>query len=117
VTESADGPTWIECGVTEADLASLRATNAGIGRLIERISHNDRPAAIDALFHLKNEICHQGMAISATTPRERVEWEVAVDRIFVESRSQFEALRGDSEAVISQFADELAARSDRCGPI
>jgi hypothetical protein len=160
MTDSADGPRRIECGVTEADLASLRAANAGVGRLVERICHNDRSAAIDALFHLKNEICHQGMAISATTPialpflisllscralpvrvelfqlvrqvaqastawrraagdagsayadnyREKVEWEVAVDRIFVESRSQFEALRHDSEAVISQFAEELAAR-------
>jgi hypothetical protein len=42
--------------------------------------------------------------------REKVEWEVAVDGVFVESRSQFEALRHDSEAVISQFADELAER-------
>ena len=160
MTESPDGPTWVECGVTEADLASLRATNPGAGTLVERICHNDRSAAIDALFHQKNEICHQGMAISAATPivlpflitllscnalpvrvelfqlvrqiaqastawrraagdagsvyaenyREKVEWEIAVDRIFVESRSQFEVLRHDSDAVISQFADELAAR-------
>jgi hypothetical protein len=68
MTESTDGPTWIECGVTEADLAGLRATNAGVGRLVERICHDDRSVAIDALFHLKDEICHQGMAISAATP-------------------------------------------------
>lgn len=160
MAESTDGPTWVECGVTEADLASLRAASPGAGRLVERICHSDRPGAIDALFHLKNEICHQGVAISAITPivlpfliallscrtlpvrvelfqlvrqvaqastawrraasdagnvyvenyREKVEWEVVVDRIFAESRSQFEALRHDSDAVISKFADELAAR-------
>lgn len=160
MTESTDEPVWVECGVTEADLARLRATYPGAGRLVERICHNDRSMATDALFHLKNEICHQGMAISAATPivlpfliallscralsvrvelfqlvrqvaqastawrraaddagsiyadnyQEKVDWEVAVDRIFGESRSKFEALRRDSDAAIGQFADELVAR-------
>jgi hypothetical protein len=160
VTESADESAWVECGVTEADLAGMRAIDPGVGRMVETICHDDRASAIDALFHLKNEICHQGMAIGVATPfvlpllitllscsalpvrvelfrlvrqvaqvstawrraagdagglyaenyRERVKWEVAVDRIFAESRSQFEVLRHDPDAAIRQIADEVIAR-------
>jgi hypothetical protein len=161
VTGSTEVPTWVECGVTEADLVGLRAAAPSAGRLVEEVARGDRPAGIEALFHLKNEICHQGMAISGSTPvvlpfliallpcralavrvevfqlirrvaqastawrraardagskyadnyRESVEWEVAVDRIFVESRSQFEALRNDSDAAIRQLAEEMTART------
>jgi hypothetical protein len=51
-----------------------------------------------------------GVAYAANY-REKVEWELAVDRIFVDSRSQFETLRQDPDAAISQLADELAART------
>lgn len=157
MTESKDGPAWADYGVAEAELASLRAAAPGMSGLVESIRGGDRSAAIDALFHLKNEICHQGMAISSRTPivlpfliallscrtlparvelfelvrqvaqassawrraandagsayaenyREKIGWEVAVDRIFVDSQPRFEALQQDPDIVISQLAEDL----------
>jgi hypothetical protein len=44
--------------------------------------------------------------------RESVQWEVAIDRIFAESRSLFEALRHDPDAMIRQLAGKMVELGD-----
>ena len=146
-----------DCDVPEADAVRLSEAAPDLYELVEAIRGNVRPIAVDALFYLKNKVCHQGMAVSSGTPlvlpilitllscshlavrvelfelveriakastawrraageagaayadnyRERVNWEVAVDKIFAESLPRLEALRGDSNSAICRIANEL----------